>query len=442
MEINDILNQLKNRINEYEYDTFLGKLEFVQSASKEDLLVFLAPNIYIADWVRVHYVEQLKHYAQKLRGIEPEIQINIKQNQNNVKTLHTNQNSENLDESPLEPFDYDQTFDNFIVGKSNELAFRISQTVAQKQASYPVVLIYGNTGVGKTHLLNAIRNHTTQKGKNVVYITSEKFLNDFMRRIKSQKAMESFRDTYRKCDYLLIDDVQFFGGKEASSEEFFHTFNELYENKKQIVMTSDQPPNKIRGLNERLKSRFEESIMTEIENIELDTKIEIIKSKCALYNFELDAENINYIATKANNARQIMGIIQGINFQSTLNPDTNKLTITKSVTKSYLKENTENISVDKIISIVARELNIKPSEITSKEKSRKISQARRIVIYIASTLTINSYAQLANSLNMKDHTSISKALQGIKESMKKDENLKNIIEEIQNKVKNSNISEV
>lgn len=442
MEINDILNQLKNRINEYEYDTFLGKLEFVQSASKEDLLVFLAPNIYIADWVRVHYVEQLKLYAQKLRGIEPEIQINIKQNQNNVKTLNTNQNSENLDESPLEPFDYDQTFDNFIVGKSNELAFRISQTVAQKQASYPVVLIYGNTGVGKTHLLNAIRNHTTQKGKNVVYITSEKFLNDFMRRIKSQRAMESFRDTYRKCDYLLIDDVQFFGGKEASSEEFFHTFNELYENKKQIVMTSDQPPNKIRGLNERLKSRFEESIMTEIENIELDTKIEIIKSKCALYNFELDAENINYIATKANNARQIMGIIQGINFQSTLNPDTNKLTITKSVTKSYLKENTENISVDKIISVVARELNIKPSEITSKEKSRKISQARRIVIYIASTLTINSYAQLANSLNMKDHTSISKALQGIKESMKKDENLKNIIEEIQNKVKNSNISEV
>lgn len=442
MEINDILNQLKNRINEYEYDTFLGKLEFVQSASKEDLLVFLAPNIYIADWVRVHYVEQLKLYAQKLRGIEPEIQINIKQNQNNVKTLNTSQNSENLDESPLEPFDYDQTFDNFIVGKSNELAFRISQTVAQKQASYPVVLIYGNTGVGKTHLLNAIRNHTTQKGKNVVYITSEKFLNDFMRRIKSQRAMESFRDTYRKCDYLLIDDVQFFGGKEASSEEFFHTFNELYENKKQIVMTSDQPPNKIRGLNERLKSRFEESIMTEIENIELDTKIEIIKSKCALYNFELDAENINYIATKANNARQIMGIIQGINFQSTLNPDTNKLTITKSVTKSYLKENTENISVDKIISVVARELNIKPSEITSKEKSRKISQARRIVIYIASTLTINSYAQLANSLNMKDHTSISKALQGIKESMKKDENLKNIIEEIQNKVKNSNISEV
>lgn len=442
MEINDILNQLKNRINEYEYDTFLGKLEFVQSASKEDLLVFLAPNIYIADWVRVHYVEQLKLYAQKLRGIEPEIQINIKQNQNNVKTLNTSQNSENLDESPLEPFDYDQTFDNFIVGKSNELAFRISQTVAQKQASYPVVLIYGNTGVGKTHLLNAIRNHTTQKGKNVVYITSEKFLNDFMRRIKSQRAMESFRDTYRKCDYLLIDDVQFFGGKEASSEEFFHTFNELYENKKQIVMTSDQPPNKIRGLNERLKSRFEESIMTEIENIELDTKIEIIKSKCALYNFELDAENINYIATKANNARQIMGIIQGINFQSTLNPDTNKLTITKSVTKSYLKENTENISVDKIISVVARELNIKPSEITSKEKSRKISQARRIVIYIASTLTINSYAQLANSLNMKDHTSISKALQGIKESIKKDENLKNIIEEIQNKVKNSNISEV
>ncbi|MGX3098984.1 chromosomal replication initiator protein DnaA [Helicobacter sp. 23-1046] len=441
MEINDILNQLKNEISEYEFDTFLGKLEFVKSASKEDLLVFLAPNVYIADWVRVHYVEQLKLYAQKLRGIEPEIQIKIKQISSNVKTLDTKKN-ENLDEPPLEPFNYDQTFDNFVIGKSNEYAFRISQTVAQNQASYPIVLIYGNTGVGKTHLLNAIRNHTAQKGKNVIYITSEKFLNDFMRRIKSQKAMESFRDTYRKCDYLLIDDVQFFGGKEASSEEFFHTFNELYENKKQIVMTSDQPPNKIRGLDERLKSRFEQSIMTEIENTELDTKIEIIKSKCALYDFELDSENISYIATKISNTRQIMGIIQGINFQSNLNPDSNKLSITKSVIKAYLKESMENISVDKIISIVAKELNIKPSEITSKEKSRKISQARRIVIYIANALTLNSYAQLASSLNMKDHTSISKALQGIKETMKKDESLKNLIEEIQNKVKNYNISEV
>ena len=137
-----------------------------------------------------------------------------------------------------------------------------------------------------------------------------------------------------------------------------------------------------------------------------------------------------------------MGIIQGINFQSNLNPDSSKLSITKSVIKAYLKESMENISVDKIISIVAKELNIKPSEITSKEKSRKISQARRIVIYIANALTLNSYAQLASSLNMKDHTSISKALQGIKETIKKDENLKNLIEEIQNKVKNYNISEV
>ena len=167
MEINDILNQLKNEISEYEFDTFLGKLEFVKSASKEDLLVFLAPNVYIADWVRVHYVEQLKLYAQKLRGIEPEIQIKIKQISSNVKTLDTKKN-ENLDEPPLEPFNYDQTFDNFVIGKSNEYAFRISQTVAQNQASYPIVLIYGNTGVGKTHLLNAIRNHTAQKGKNVI----------------------------------------------------------------------------------------------------------------------------------------------------------------------------------------------------------------------------------------------------------------------------------
>lgn len=439
MSINDILNQLKKEISQHEYDTYFKILEFDESASREDLLVFYAPNSIIADWIEIHYLDKLESCAQEITGIPPKIHIKTKKLTGNVKSLKNNKNPKNsLQESHI---NYQETFENFVVGKSNHLAWDSCQKVVEIRGKINPLLIYGHTGVGKTHLLNAIANAAKEKNETVVLITAEQFLNDFQLRLNN-KTMDTFRNKYRKCDYLLIDDVQFFGGKDQICEEFHNTFNALHQERKQIVMTSDQPPKKIRGLEERLRSRFEGGIVIEIEKTDLDTKKEIIRSKCNLNSIVLDDETINFIATKLDNSRQILGIIQNINLQSNLNPDVTKLEIATSVMKTYQRDVSGNITIDKILSSVGKELNIKPSEITSKAKNQRIAKARRISTYLTRKLTHNSMPMIANKLNMKDHSSVSKAIKAIEEAIKEDENLKNLIEEIENNIKNDNIPQV
>lgn len=438
MNINDILQQLKNEISQHEYDTYFKILEFDESASREDLLVFYAPNNIVADWIEIHYLDKLESCAQEILGIRPQIHIKTRKLSSNVKSLKNNKNSKNSENPQQDHINYQETFKNFVVGKSNHLAWDSCQKVVAFQGKINPLLIFGHTGVGKTHLLNAIANAVKEKNKQVILVTAEQFLNDFQLRLNN-RAMETFRNTYRKCDYLLVDDVQFFGGKEQICEEFHNTFNALYQEHKQIVMASDQPPKKIRGLEERLRSRFEGGIIVEIEKTDLSTKKEIIRSKCNLNSITLDEETIDFIATKLDNSRQIIGIIQNINLQSNLNPDAKKIEIAASVMKTYQRDILENITIDKILSFVGKELNIKPSEITSKAKNQHITNARRITAYLTRKLTHNSMPMIASKLNMKDHSSVSKTLKTIEEKMKNDENLKNLIEEIENKIKNDNI---
>ena len=252
--------------------------------------------------------------------MRPEIHIKVKEKKENVKSLKNNKSMLyfNTNGLSLNPF---YTFENFVVGKSNEYAYTIAKLVLQQQASaYNPVLLYGKSGLGKTHLLNAIGNDVKEKNKNVLYVTSEDFLNDYMDKIK-RKTMDSFRDKYRKCDYLLIDDVQFFGGKEGIQEELLHTFNTLHNSQKQIVMTSDKPPKEIKGLEERLRTRFEWGAMAEITNPELETKIAIIKSKCEVNRIVLENEVIDYIASNIyGNISQIEGILSTINAHVNLSP--------------------------------------------------------------------------------------------------------------------------
>ena len=441
MSINDILEQLKKEISQHEYDTYFKILEFDENASRDDLLVFYAPNSIVADWIEIHYLDKLIACAQEITGIPPKIHIKTKKLTNVVKSLKNNKNAKNSESSQQAHINYQETFENFVVGKSNHLAWDSCQKVVEVRGRINPLLIYGHTGVGKTHLLNAIANSVREKNEKVILVTAEQFLNDFQLRLHN-RTMDTFRNIYRKCDYLLIDDVQFFGGKDQICEEFHNTFNALHQERKQIVMTSDQPPKKIRGLEERLRSRFEGGIVIEIEKTDLDTKKEIIRSKCNLNSIVLDDETINFIATKLDNSRQILGIIQNINLQSNLNPDVKKIEIATSVMKTYQRDISENITIDKILFFVGKELNIKPSEITSKGKNQRIAKARRIATYLTRKLTHNSMPLIANELNMKDHSSVSKAIKAMEEAIKEDENLKNIVEEIENNIKNDNIPQV
>ena len=329
----------------------------------------------------------------------------------------------------------DLTFETFVVGESNQFAYTVARSVAENLSiQYNPFFIYGNVGLGKTHLLQAVGNYSLSLGKNVIYTTLEAFTNLFIAHIRTHK-MHEFRNTFRECDLLLIDDIQFLGGKEKTQDEFFHTFNQLHSMGKQIILTSDKAPKKIAGLEDRLTSRFEWGLMADIQPPGLETKIAIIQKKCELDGIELNSEIIHFIATHmGDNIREIEGTIIKLNALSSMLNQEITLDFAQNAIKDQLKEKKENVTIDDIIKIVSKELNIKPSDITSKKRTKNIVSARRTAIYLARNLTPNSMPQIAMYFGMKDHTAISHAMKKIHEIIDNDENFKVLLEELSNKI--------
>jgi len=433
----DVLQMLREEIPQIEYERFIKNLSFDEESSSADMAVFVAPNLFIANWVKTKYTKKLSQLFELRTGIPTSVQITTKTR----KKLQTTKQME-IPQTPSTAstkINPTYTFENFVVGSSNQFAYTASLSVAEKPGRvYNPLFIYGGVGLGKTHLLHAIGNLNLKKDKIVIYVTIEQFMNDFTYHLRVG-TIEKFREKYRHCDILLIDDIQFLSGKERTQEEFFHTFNELHTSSKQIVLTSDKHPKKIAGLEERLKSRFEWGLIADIQPPELETKIAIIKKKCELNKIQLDNEIINYIATNMDsNIREIEGVINKLNAYSTLVNQKITLELAKNVLSEQKKEQQKNIQLKDIVNIVANELNIKPSEIKSKSRSRQIVNARRIVIYLARTLTPNSMPALAQYFGMKDHTSVSHAMKKIKEQIEKDADFKLLLEEMKNKIKHLN----
>ena len=275
------------------------------------------------------------------------------------------------------------------------------------------------------------------QGKNVIYTTSEQLLNDFVRHIRN-KTMDKFQEKYRKCDVLLIDDIQFLSGKEGIQEEFFHTFEALRGSGKQIILTADKHPKKIGGLEKRLQSRFEWGLVADIQPPELETKIAIIKSKCEINKVKLSSDIVNYIATVIdNNVREIESILSRLHAYSRLMHIDIDLEFTKNALKDQFHENRASLSMESITLCVAKDLNIKPSEIRSKGRSKNLVYARRIAIYICRDLTQNTMPQLAQYFGMKDHTAISHTIKKINSLIETDEDFKTKIDELTNKITSS-----
>ena len=327
------------------------------------------------------------------------------------------------------------TFDSFVVGSSNQMAYNASCAVSEKLGvQYNPLFIYGGTGLGKTHLLQSIGNEAIQNNKSVIYVTIEQFMNDFTFSLKN-KNMDHFRGKYRKCDLLLIDDIQFLSGKEETQKEFFHTFNELHTANKQIVLTSDKLPSQIAGLEERLKSRFEWGLTTDVQIPALETKIAIVEKKSELNGIHLSKEIVHFIATSLDSSvREIEGLLIKINASADLLGQEINLDLVKGLLKEQIKDKKDNIKLPNIIEIVSSELNIKPSDLKSSKRSANIVNARRIVIYLARELTHNSMPDIAKFLGMKDHSSVSKNISKANELLEKDENFKLNLENLKNKI--------
>ena len=429
-----VLYELKKEISETEYERYIKKLIYDTKHSRSNMVYFSAPNMLIAKWVKTKYTDKLIHLFELQNEVKPEIEITVGKQTKQTPIAASKQSSEkNTSKSTyLNP---SLTFDSFIVGDSNQFAYTTAKSVAEKPGKqYNPLFIYGGVGLGKTHLLQAIGNYHIDLGKTVIYTTLEQFMNSFTSHLRSQ-TMDRFRDKFRECDLLLIDDIQFLSRKEQTQEEFFHTFNELYNANKQIVITADRAPNKIAGLVDRLRTRFEWGLMADIQPPGLETKIAIIQKKCELDGIKLNHEIINFIATHmGDNIREIEGTIIKLNALSSMLNQEITLDFAQNAIKDQLKEKKENISIDDIVKIVSRELNIKPSDIKSKKRTKSVVNARRTAIYLARNLTPNSMPQIALYFGMKDHTAISHAMKKINEIIDNDENFKVLLEELSNKV--------
>ncbi len=435
MTTKEILSVLKNETSKSDYDRYLKQLVYKKISSDDNIAIFEVPNKYIANWIKSKYSKIIQHCIETIDGTKPTVEIKLTGEKKTKKEILKEQVGKSDVESTILNPSY--TFDSFVVGSSNQMAFNASLAVSKKPGiQYNPLFIYGGTGLGKTHLLQAIGNDAIEHGRTIIYVTIEQFMNDFTFAIKN-KNMEHFRSKYRKCDVLLIDDIQFLSGKEQTQEEFFHTFNELHNAEKQIVMTSDRLPSQIAGLVDRLKSRFEWGLTADVQIPGLETKIAIIEKKSELNGIHLDREIVNYIATNLDNSiREIEGVLIRINASAALLNQEINLPMVQNLLKEQIKETKENIKLPDIITIVAIELNIKPSDIKSKKRTAIVANARRIVIYLARELTHNSMPDIAKFLGMKDHSSISHNIKKANELIEKDENFKLIIENLKNKIIN------
>ncbi len=435
MTSKEFLTIIKRESNPSDYKRYFKQLSYKKISSDEKLAIFEVSNKYIAARIKSKYTSDIQHCFEIINGIKPDIEIKIiGENKTKKEIISEKAKNETAESTILNP---SYTFDSFVVGSSNQMAYNASLAVSNKPGiQYNPLFIYGATGLGKTHLLQAIGNNAIEHGKTVIYVTIEQFMNDFTFSIKN-KNMEHFRSKYRKCDILLIDDIQFLSGKEQTQEEFFHTFNELHNAKKQIVMTSDKLPSQIAGLVDRLKSRFDWGLTSDIQPPELETKIAIIEKKSELNGIHLTRDIVNYIASNLDSSiRGIEGILIKINASASLLNQEINLELAQNLLKEQIKEQKENIKLPDIISLVANELNIKPSDIKSKKRTATVANARRVVIYLARELTHNSMPDIAKFLGMKDHSSISKNIQKTNKLIETDENFKLIIQNLKNKIIN------
>ena len=426
----EILQQLKEEITEIEYNRYIKQLDYDSKKSTSDLAVFYAPNMLVCNWIKNKYTSKLEHLFEVKTSNSVSVKIALKDSFDKRKTKKKEEKP--ATKSLLNP---SHTFSNFMVGGSNQFAYSAVKSVSEKAGEvYNPLFIYGGVGLGKTHLMQAAGNVFQNQGKSVIYTTVEQFLNDFIRHVRNQ-TMDRFQEKYRKCDVLLIDDIQFLSNKDTIQEEFFHTFEALKGEGKQILLTADKHPKKIGGLEKRLQSRFEWGLVADIQPPELETKIAIIEKKSEINKVKLSKDIINYIATVIeSNVREIEGILSKLHAYSQLMHVDITLDFTKNVLKDQMQEKTANLTLDTITKFVAKDLNIKPSEITSKGRSKNIVYARRISIYLCRELTQNTMPQLAQYFGMKDHTAISHTIKKINELIENDEDFKVKIDELSNKL--------
>ena len=440
-----ILENISYHITDQNIKTWIEPIELIDI--NDNTIHIEVPNRFIRDWIKDNYKTLIEKAAYDLDKKEYKLNIKInsqlKKKEKKEKKKNTeekdknkiNKNIEIIDESNINK---KYTFESFVSGSSNQFAHAAAMAVSNNPATiYNPLFIYGGVGLGKTHIIHAIGNNILKSKKNlkICYYSSEKFTNELINSLRHAK-MQEFRDKFRSIDVLLIDDIQFIAGKKSTQEEFFHTFNALYESHRQIVVTSDKFPKEIPDLEERLRSRFEWGLIADIQAPDIETKQAILRMKAEQNNIDLPEDVAFFLANSiTSNIRELEGYLIRIGAYSSLTSTPINLDMAKAVLKDILVENNKEITIEKIQKTVADYFQIRLGELKSTKRLKNLVMPRQIAMYICRQMTDMSYPEIGAKFGGKDHSTIIHAIKKIDRKMNEDLHTQAVVEKLMERLK-------
>lgn len=447
---NECLAIIKDNVNPLSFKTWFEPIVPLKVEGKQ--LTIQVPSQFFYEWLEEHYYSLIKKTLTKVLGegaklvysvvmenSSPDSKTTINlppaQKPSYQPAIQVKNTYEQSFESNLNPR---YTFDNFVKGDCNQLARAAALAVANNPGgtSFNPLVIYGGVGLGKTHLIQAIGNYVlaNKKSLRVYYVSSEKFTIDFVEAIQKDRVSD-FSNFYRSIDVLIVDDIQFFAGKEKTQDNFFHTFNALHQARKQIVLSCDRPPKELKGLDDRLISRFQWGLIADIQPPDLETRIAILKKKAEDSGVELPQEVIEYIAVHiTSNIRELEGCLISLLAKSSLENRKIDVELAKEVVKTIVKDTSVKVSIEEIQRVVAEHFGIPPDMLKAKTRKQEVVTARQIAMYLCKELTDASLKTIGLHFGGRDHSTVIHACQSVEEDMKKNEKLRNLVESLRRKI--------
>ncbi len=453
-----VQEDFKTKFGKDVFESWLKKMDLLET--NLDNLLISVPTRFIRDWITSRYLDNVlqvvKSHNKNINRIEFKISstatalsdklnsVNQKQELNRLDTNVSFIKDSFIQYSRIDP---NKNFDNFIVGQSNSLAYEASKKITQANSNYNPLYLYSGVGMGKTHLLNAI-GLKLKSIKKVMFISAERFMYHFVKSIKSNEMIK-FKDYFRKTDVLLIDDIQFMNGKEALQEEFFHTFSALLDKGSQIVLTADRPPNKLNRIQERIKSRFSGGLVVDIQNPDLDLRLEIVNNKVSELsiqnnvNVSISDEIKNFICTEVKSSvRELVGALNRIISFSRIYNRVPNLSETRIILKDLLNVYENKVTIDNIQTIVCKYFKISKNEMLSSRRSRYLVRPRQTAIYLAKMLTSKSLPEIGRCFSNRDHTTVIHSVKTIEKLRKEDNELNIKIDNLKNKILYNKLDEI
>ncbi|OUM99308.1 MAG: chromosomal replication initiation protein DnaA [Paenibacillaceae bacterium ZCTH02-B3] len=440
-----VLSLIQAKLSKPSFETWF-KSTRARFYPDRNLVVVSAPTVFAAEWLETRYNRHIGSALDEVLGFEPEVRFTVEDGADAEPPAYRPQPP--VYKAPaVAPVEHaapmlnpKYTFETFVIGGANRFAHAASLAVAEAPAkAYNPLFLYGGVGLGKTHLMHAIGHYILEHhpGMKVLYISSEKFTNEFINAIRDNRG-EDFRNKYRNIDVLLIDDIQFLAGKEQTQEEFFHTFNALHEERKQIVISSDRPPKEIPTLEERLRSRFEWGLITDIQPPDLETRIAILRKKAKAENLNIPNEAMMYIASMIDtNIRELEGaLIRVVAYSSLTNQDITVHLAAEALKDILPSKRDRVITIQDIQQRVGEYFGLKPEDFKARKRTKAVAFPRQIAMYLARELTDFSLPKIGSAFGGRDHTTVIHAHERVVQLMQKDPELQNIIRQLTERIKN------